>query len=343
MARLKRIAKWAALPAFYLLLLVLFIRLTFPYEAIGNRLVSEFNAQQPSLGEATKRLEIGEVSGYWFFGIEVENLRYISEAPTTDKEAKPSVLEVEHAFASISPLRALFGTIHVDFGAEVDAGEISGTYSSNDELAELALELADVDVSRVAPLRDLVELPITGTLSGEVDLSMPERQLKLANGSVDLTIEGLTLGDGKAKIRETIALPKMQAGSLRLEAKSSEGSLEIKEFSAKGKDFELVSQGGLRLRDPFEQSLADVDLRFKFTDAYRNKNDLTRGIFGAPGSKVPALFELDPQIKRSKGADGFYGWKLSGPIGRLNFRPSPRGGVDNNRRGSGHANRSPKR
>jgi hypothetical protein len=53
---------------------------------------------------------------------------------------------------------------------------------------------------------------------------------------------------------------------------------------------------------------------------------MTRGLFGAPGSSVPGLFDLDPKNKRAKGADGFYGWRVAGALSQPVFTPHPSAG-----------------
>ena len=57
-------------------------------------------------------------------------------------------------------------------------------------------------------------------------------------------------------------------------------------------------------------------------DGYRNKNEQTKSIFGAPGSKMPALFEMDPKVSRSKRPDGFYAFHARGSLGRPVFDPA---------------------
>jgi hypothetical protein len=73
------------------------------------------------------------------------------------------------------------------------------------------------------------------------------------------------------------------------------------------------------------ESLCDAQIRFKINDSYRTRSDLTKSLFGAPGSNIPALFELDPKVKQSKRADGFYGWSARGALAKLDFQPA--GGV----------------
>jgi type II secretion system protein N len=220
----------------------------------------------------------------------------------------------------------LIGTLHVAFGASLGDGEIEGYFQSDDTESALSVTLESVDVGAVTPLKDIVGLPLQGALSGALSFSLPEGEMSGADGELDLTVADLKVGDGKAKVRGTIALPKLEAGELELSAEAVQGRLDIRNFSTKGKDFELSSTGSLSLRDPVDQSLSDLGLRFKFTDAYKNKNDLTKGLFGDPGSNVPGLFDLDPSIKRAKTPDGFYSWRVSGQLAKLNFRPSPASG-----------------
>ena len=78
-----------------------------------------------------------------------------------------------------------------------------------------------VDISGLTLLSKSVGLPMGGVLSGSVDLLLPERKMGLATGRFDLKVDGLTVGDGTAKIRNTIALPKINAGLLVLRAEAS--------------------------------------------------------------------------------------------------------------------------
>jgi len=326
--KVTKVLRLLGYPVFYLVCLVLFARLTFPYDRVKDRIVAEFDARQKAA--VPNRLEIEEVSGHWLFGVEAEGVRLISPPGDTkaaaagdgeEKQQKPSVLQIDALYGSVSPLRLLFGTLAVDFGLELGEGEVEGRFVNSSEESELEMDISGVSVAGMAPLEEVIELPLGGVLNGRVQFVMPEGKLQAANGSLELSIESLEVGDGKAKIRNTIALPKLRAGTLNLTAEAVEGKLDLKEFSANGPDFQLSSNGSVRLRDPFASSISDVRVTFKFKDAYKNKNDITRGLFGAPDSNVPGLFDLDPKIKQAKGADGFYSWRASGQVARMNFTP----------------------
>jgi type II secretion system protein N len=326
--RLRRIARWAGYPLFYLCAFWFFAFLTFPHDRLKDRFVAEFNARQT--GANPLRLEIEDTSWYWLSGIEAEGVRLTSLAPPPateeGKTSKPKVVTLDELHARASLLRLLVGTLHLTFGADAFGGKIAGVTSDADDARSIEMELEDVAIADLPVLGDAVGLPLTGVLNGTIDLHLPEQKLAKAEGKIELRISGITVGDGKAKIRDTIALPKLDAGELTLEAEASNGRLKISKFTAKGPDLELVADGAIRLRDPFDSSLAELSLRFKFADSYTNKNDMTRGLFGAPGSSVPGLFDLDPKNRRAKRPDGYYGWRISGPVSHLNFEPAPTAG-----------------
>ena len=323
--RLAKILPWVGYPLFYLFALGLFAYWSFPYERLKDRIIDEFNATQASSG---LRIKIEELDSYWFSGVEAEGVQFISTpaAGAEGKSAKAKVVNLDSVHARVSLLRLLFGTLHISFGVEASGGEISGFTSDADNGRTLEAEFDSVKVADMPMLAEVVPLPIDGALNGDVELRLPEGKLAKAEGKLALKINELTIGDGKSKIMNTIALPTLNAGELVLEGEALDGKLNISKFTATGKDLELVADGGIRLRDPFAASLAELNLRFKFSPAYRNKNDTTRALLGAPGSNVPAVFDLDPRVRSAKRPDDFYAWRLNGPLGHLNPEPAAMAG-----------------
>lgn len=330
--RLMRILRWVGYPLFYIFALLLFTYLTFPYDRLKDRLVGELNAKPISPGMLVK---IDSVDSYWLSGVEAEGVQLISppaagagaSASAPDgKPAKPKTVTLEQMHARVSLLRLLVGTLHVSFGADALGGEISGYTSDADEARTVVADLDAVRVGDLPVLTDIVGLPLGGSLTGEIDLKLPEGKFSKAEGKIALKFTDLAIGDGKAKIMNTIALPTLNVGELVLEGEATDGRLDITKFSAGGRDLELVSDGRIRMRDPFTASVAEMNLRFKFGASYRNRNDTTRALFGAPGSSVPAVFDLDPKVRRAKRPDEFYAWRLGGQLARLSFEPASVGG-----------------
>ena len=316
-----QLAKWFGVLGFYLFCLFVFFRLTFPYEMLKERVLSEFNGSQ-----VDKRLEIDEMSGYWLFGVEAEGVRLIPvdtgpAARPGEERSVPQPLALDSVHGSVSFLSYLFGTLSVSYGAEMGGGDIDGTYEQSESESYLQATTEDVDISGFALLSEGVGLPLGGALSGSVELRLLERKMQKAEGKLDLVVKDLSVGDGKAKVRNTIALPRLSAGDLALKADVAAGRMDVSEFASTGPDFQFTATGKVRLREPFERSAADLNVAFKFKDAYTTKSDITKSIFGSPDGRVPGLFDMDPQIKQAKGDDGFYRWRVSGLLSRLNFRP----------------------
>ncbi len=322
--RLKKVLRWIGYPTFYVFALLVFGYFTFPYERVRDRIVAEYNAQRQPDGY---RLEIEELDGYWLSGVRVENATLVPPAPPkkdgdgADAGApKPRTIEIDEAHARASILSYIFGTLDVSFGAMIAEGNIEGSYAEGSDGQKIVAELEAVDVGGLPYVSDVVGgLPLSGEVTGKIDLTLPESKFAEASGAIELSIFELNVGDGKTKIKDAPlpALPRLRAGDLTFELTAEEGRVQVKKLEAKGPDLELIADGKIRLRDPLDTSLAELNVRFKFTEAYKTKNDITKGLFGKQG-----LFDLDPKVKRAKRPDGFYGWRMTGPLGNMSFQPS---------------------
>ena len=71
----------------------------------------------------------------------------------------------------------------------------------------------------------------------------------------------------------------------------------------------------MKLRELANESLVDVTLGLKISDAYKNKSDANKGLF--------AMLDMAPDAKQAKRADGTFAVRLAGPLGRL--KPAPAG------------------
>jgi type II secretion system protein N len=231
-------------------------------------------------------------------------------------------MRIDSVHARVSLLRLLFGTVYVSFGATAFGGEITGFTSDADGGRKLEADIDSMALANAPMLGDLLGLPVGGSLAGHVEFLLPESKLAKAEGKVDLKFSALSVGDGKAKVLNAIALPKVEVGDLTLQATATAGNLKIDTLSAAGRDLDLQADGSVRLRDPYDASTLSLSARFKFNDRFMNKDDMTRGLFGTPGSSVPGLFDLVPQNKQAKRADGFYGWRVNGSLAHPTFLPS---------------------
>ena len=330
-ARLKRLLPYVGYVLFYFVTFCLCCYLTFPYDRLRDRVVAEFHASQK--GQAKQNhLEIDEVGPYRLTGLVATGVKYITPGtPKPDGTESPTTLEIDELRARLSIFPLLVGRKSVSFYARAFGGEMEGQFSDAAKERKLELEMKDVSIGRIEPITSLVGLPLTGAIKGTVEMTFPDKRVSKATGAVKLSVLDLSAGDGKAKIADTIALPKLQVGELVVEADVKDGVLKLNKLGAQGQDLDLASEGKLTLRDQPLESVADIYVRFKFSDGFRGKSDITKSLFGAPGSTTPALFEFNPKVKQSKRTDGFYGWHMVGQLLNARFDafsgPVPGGAV----------------
>jgi len=372
--RARTILKWLAYPAFYVFCLLFFAYLTFPYERLKDRIIAEFaKTQKP--GAPPQRLEIDGIDSYWFTGVELEGVRIITppsreqiaehkkavikaraerarleqmaaksppgsqakeEPPKDPKPPKPSVLAIDELQARARLFALLVGDVEVDFWASALGGEVSGTIPVSS--GEVEIEVESIELALIPPLKDAVGFPLSGRLTGTVQLSAPDGKFDKATGELDLTIEDATVFDGKTKIAKLMPLPRARLGTLALKASAKDGVLTVTSLTAQGLDVEIAGDGRIALKDPFDISNLDVMVRFKFADAYRSKDDKTKALLGEPGSKLPPLIEKERKIKQAKREDGFYAFRVHGLLKNPKFDPASKGkGASKTSRGSGNA------
>jgi type II secretion system protein N len=327
--RLKKLLLWVGYPAFYLLCFLVFTYLTFPFEHLRDRVVAGFAEDQRATGGSSK-LEIDQLSPYWLSGVEATGVRLITAStPAADGSKRPpSELDVERIVARVSILPLLIGRINLHVSARALGGTIDADAQKRGDDRSIEADFTDLSIGRLTPLVELVGLPMTGTLTGHLELTLPEAKLGKASGTVRAKFADLSAGDGKTKIKETIALPKLNVGDLALECDVKDGVVRVTKWAAAGQDLDFSADGKLTLREPFAESSAELYIKFKFSDAYKNRNETTRSLFGTPGTNAPVLIEIaEPRLKTSRRPDGFYNWRASGLLRNLRFDPAPSGGA----------------
>lgn len=318
--RIKKVAPWIGFPLFYLVCLVLFASWTFPYEKLKERIVLAYNKQQRDSG-GNQELRIEELSSYRLTGADAKGVRLVTAS--TEPGKPPSELKIDEVRCRLSLLPLILFNKDVSCKADAFGGTVNLDYGDHGKEQKIDADIDGVDLALADPIKDFIGVPVEGKLSGELKLVVPESKLSKANGSLSLEAKDVAVGDGKAKLKGALALPRMQVGTLNVSGEAKEGVVRLSKLAAGGKDLELQGDGRIQLREVPGESLCDVNVRFKVNDNYRTKNDITKSLFGAPGSTMPALFDLDPKVKQSKRQDGFYGWHLRGAIGKPDVDPAP--------------------
>lgn len=308
--RIKRFAPWVGYPAFYFVCLVLFATITFPYDRLRDRIVAQFNAAQRT-SSSPQQLSIEELDSSFLTGIRARGIKL--SQPAAEAGKPPVEIKIDQAKARISLLSLLVGKKSISYALDVAEGTVNGSYEESGKDRAVEVNFDGVDLSKLDVLTAQLGVPIEGHIVGTIKLALPEGKASKGNGQVNLEIKDVAIGDGKAKIKGLLALPKLSLGAVTLNGEAKDGVLKITKLSASGKDVDLNADGRVQFRELATDSSLDLSLKFKIGDSYRRKNEQTKTIFGEPGSKIPPLFDSVTQLKQ--GADGFYTLRVSGTLG----------------------------
>jgi type II secretion system protein N len=333
--KLLRGLKWAVYPAFYFFCLLVFGYLTFPFDRLKERLLSEIAKQ--SKGKGAPVVTIEKLDSYWLSGVQVSGTRITFAADDSSSKAgfgsmgggfgmgavksepaKDSTIEIKEAHARARLLPLIIGRVQLDFWASVFGGEVQGTAPAGASKGD-----DEVKLSEIEPLQNLLGIPIDGKVSGALSLTPTDGKFSKASGKLDFSIKNIVVSDGKTKIQGLLAIPPAKVDEIAIAGEADKGVLKITKLSAGGPDLELDGDGKINVRDPWGESSVDLYIKFRFTDAYRGKDATTKSILGEPGSTAPPLIELQvSKLKKAKRADGFYGFHIHGKLKKLEFTPS---------------------
>jgi len=312
----------AGYAAFFFLAFLVAAYLTFPWDRLRDYVIQEVErpagpggARVPSGWE----LDIVDLSPAGLAGVTAEGVR-IAKRPEVPGEGPQMELVLDRVDAHASVFGLLTGSPGGSLDATLAGGDVSLAVSGNEDARDIDLELSGVQLRRIGLLRAFLPVPVVGRISGDVDVTLTADRAE-TTGTVDFTIEGLTAGDGQAKLPvpgmgDGITLERLDAGDLDLEATIEEGVADITTLAADGTDLTLAGDGNLRLGTPLDRSILDLLLYVKFKDAYRDRNDRTRALF--------SLLEVSPQLTRARTPDGGLQFELGGPLGGR-LRASPAG------------------
>lgn len=313
MATKTSLFKWFGYPAYFLFCMVAFAYCTFPYERVREKvrvaLEESFNAD----------VKIAELSPSWVTGVEVSGVE-IKTRPTRPGDL-PKTFVIDSLTARVGLLSLVMGGIDISFAVEIYGGEIEGTVSQDGTNASAAIQFGELDLSKVQTLRDAIGLPLAGLVSGDANLSLPERALAKADGAIRLRTSGVRVGDGKAKLEIPgfggLTIDPIEVGELNGELQVKAGKATITRLGAQGRDLELIGEGKIDLRDPMPSSSVQAYVRFKISPAYTKRNQRMEPLVGG--------LDMMPSTKRAKRPDGFFGYRVSGTFSRgLSFIPSAR-------------------
>lgn len=293
--------------AFGFVALILAFFLTFPYDALKDRVRNEADA-------AGYFVRIGSM-GPGFFSVRASDLQ-LSKKAAPDAETPPEALRID----SLSVGPTLFPP-GVSVTAKLLEGSVKAKVSGVSTLG-IAVSIDDLDLSK-GNMKGFSGIDFSGTIAGEIDLKVPrtavgggpaEPDFGGATGNIALDAKGLSINGGTMNLvlpmygpePTPLDLPKIVVGDLDAKLTFEKGAGKVDELKSKSSDFELQAGGTLKLAKRLEYSEPNIEVRLKTEPEFVKRLGLIGGALSmiGPDPKDPA-FRLG---------------RLTGYLGRPNFR-----------------------
>lgn len=226
-----------------------------------------------------------------------------------DPTAKPARYVIDDAKVKVGLLGLLFRRPTYRFSGHLGAGEAHGKIALSSKQSTYDINADSVSLASLGALQNQLGLPVSGVVSLQTRLTLAEMLAAKSSGTVDLKIEDLIVGDGKAQLKvptdpflaQGVTFPRLRLGMLDGHVTFDKGRGKLENFHVKSPDGEVFIEGTIELRDPLMISDLRIYIRFKPADTLIKREPTVELLTNALGSVA-------------KRADGFFGIQISGPI-----------------------------
>lgn len=288
----KKWAQWLGYAAFSWGVFTFALFLTFPSDAVRDRVVLEARKMGMNLRV--------ESTGLAFpLGLSLHDTFLILREPNPEEQQGALAIHVE----KITLRPDLFAMVRGDTGLRFDAtlwgGKAAGRLHRADGEQKVSVRAKRVDLSKSVLVA--MGLDLEGILD-ELSLEYEGSDLSKAKGTLAIGGEGLVLRGGEVAEFE---LPRITLGALKGQIAMGDGRAEIEEFTLEGTDLQARIEGNVRLAPAFSQSTLNAKLSFKPSDSWWKANEMLQ---------AGASMALPPD------RDGFHSVTLYGPVGKPRFR-----------------------
>ena len=156
-------------------------------------------------------------------------------------------------------------------------------------------------------LRDLKILLDGKIESADIDGSLGAENIKQTNGLIKISVRDLAILEGTVLGGFPMpgGLPKL--GDADIEIPVENGIAKLKNQQIKSSELHLTADGSITLAKPLNVSKLNLKVRFKLSEEVLKKD--------------PILKALLSNLKKAKGSDGYYTFKIDGPMRKPKAKP----------------------
>ncbi len=278
--RQKFLLRLLGYPLLGLVVFVLTLQLTFPYqravEKAGEALRGQFDLQ---VGDVSRGLLPGNVS--------LENV-ILKSVPKSEGDV-PTVVLIDRLDVSLGLLALIGQTVSVDVNALIDGGEIQANVALSQGEVEAEVAAKSLPLESIPGLPGAVGLPMKGGLNANVELRILEERWDQATGFLLFSCPSCTVGDGVAKIKpqagssrrrrssaifaaEGLTVPELNLGDFQGEITIEDGRANIASLGAQSPDGDLEIHGQIDVGQSWNEAKFDqACMKFRLSDDLKRR------------------------------------------------------------------------
>ncbi len=260
----KKLLTTLAYVAYGLGALLISFYLTFPAEAVGQRLAHE--VQKQSKGKVS--FSFGDASLYRFSGVSLSSVKVTVLQDNKD----PLILDFDQVAARIKILPLVLLRIAVHAKLELGDGVITADFSKRGEVIDADFDIDDVDFTQPPLLPKLAGIPLAGKLSASGSVYLAE-QPNASTGNIELDLKGGSVGPGALM---GFTVPQVTFGNLKAVFDLKDGKAKVTKFENGGGNLTLGFGGEIALRPKFDTSTLDLCAQLKADPEWLAKNEKVR-------------------------------------------------------------------
>ncbi len=314
-----KLLRYIGYPLFFITCFVLFVYLTFPYDRLKEFIIHQVEAPRPTaagtVASSNIALEIDSLGPTFIPGLRARGVRLTWLPTRTGERAITARLESVTVHASLFSL--IFGRLNADLEIEGIGGTITTHIEavisgSKAGLRELTVKTQGIRAGDIGPLVAAVGLPIQGRMDTDISVSSPDGQLTRATGRIQLSIQGLKIGDSVAQFQIPgfggVTIAQIDAGTLAGTVNIRDGVIQVDRLNTRSRELTLALSGRVELANNPAETGINLLTRFELTDLYRNKNE--------QAGRIMMVLDMAPDLRSAKQADGSYALRCRGTTGR---------------------------
>jgi len=280
----------------------LFMYLTFPWDAVRQRLESDLSTSFSS-PQSPAQVTIGSMHSSWFTGVVLDQVMLSRPDPTT---GNPRAARLPELRLRISPWSLLRGQRWLSFSAKAMGGQLSGEVLDSKQLSSLNLSGSGLQLAEAKDLLsffglssgiDFGAVDLAGATTLKGDMSFKPNDLMSLKGHLKVDVDHAVLKGGTVA---EIDLPEVDLGKIELTAHAQEGRFDVDRFQIDSPDVSVESDGVfLTLNQNLGYSLPHGKIRVHFGEEIQKR--------------IPYLGMGLSAIK-APDRDGFYSLPLGGSL-----------------------------